>query len=105
MRRFTEEYPDIDAIRAQAVRKLPWGHVIVLVQKAEDAEMRESYVTQTLENGWSRSVLEKYISQHLYQSQGLSSNKASNFLERLPLPQKELYVISIPIHRFNTYTG
>ena len=85
-----EEYPDLDAFCAQAVRKLAWGHIIVLIQRVEDAQIREWYVTESLENGWSRLTLEKHIRQNLYQSQGLLDNKASNFLERLPSPQSAL---------------
>lgn len=90
MRRFTEEYPNLDAICAQSVRKLAWGHIIVLIQRISDASVREWYVEQSLENGWSRPTLEKNIAQNLYQSQALSTNKASNFLERLPSPQSAL---------------
>lgn len=90
MRRFAEEYPNLDAICAQAVRKLAWGHIIVLIQRISDTNAREWYVEQSLENGWSRPTLEKNIAQNLYHSQALSTNKASNFLERLPSPQSAL---------------
>jgi len=90
MKRFAEEYPSSDEIRAQTVRKLPWGHIVVLIQRVNDKNAREWYVNQTIENGWSRHVLEKNIAHNLYQSQALSINKASNFLERLPLPQSTL---------------
>lgn len=90
MRRFAEEYPNPDEIRAQAVRKLPWGHIIVLIQRVSDCNARDWYVNQILENGWSRPTLEKKIEQDLYQAQALSTNKASNFLERLPSPQSAM---------------
>jgi predicted nuclease of restriction endonuclease-like (RecB) superfamily len=90
MRRFAEEYPSLDEIRAQAVRKLPWGHIIVLIQRVTDKTSRDWYVNQVLENGWSRPTLEKNIGQNLYHSQTLETNKASNFLERLPSPQSVL---------------
>lgn len=56
---FASEFPDF-AIRAQAVRELPWGHIIVLLHKAKGAQ-RHWYAQQAIENGWSRSVLEMQI--------------------------------------------
>ena len=40
MKRFAEEYPDVNEIRAQAVRNLPWGHIVVLIQKITEHQMR-----------------------------------------------------------------
>ena len=90
MKRLAEEYPDFNEIRAQAVRNLPWGHIVVLIQKITDHQMRDWYVNETIENGWSRSTLEKNIAQNLYQAQALSISKASNFTHRLPAEQSSL---------------
>ena len=90
MKRLAEEYPDLNEIRAQAVRDLPWGHIVVLIQRVTDYIARDWYVSQTMENGWSRATLEKNINQNLYQSQALPSSKASNFIHRLPATQSSL---------------
>lgn len=79
MKRFAEEYPDLDGISAQAVRQLPWGHIILLIQKVKALQERAWYAYKTLEEGWSRSTLELYLTRNLYQQQAVESNKASNF--------------------------
>lgn len=56
----------------------------------KDSTTREWYIHQTVENGWSRSVLEMQIETHLYERQGISSHKITNFHEHLPAPQSDL---------------
>lgn len=89
MKRFAELYPTFE-ISAQLVRQLPWGHIIVLVQRVRDEVVREWYAHEALENGWSRFTLEDYIKQELYQRQAISADKTTNFLKRLPSPQSQL---------------
>lgn len=89
MRLFAQAYPDLE-IGAQPVRQLPWGHIVVLLQKLKDTTERDWYVQKAIEEGWSRLTLQEKIKQTLYQRQGLAENKASNFLERLPSPQSAL---------------
>jgi predicted nuclease of restriction endonuclease-like (RecB) superfamily len=43
MKRFAEEYPEPNAISAQAVRQLPWGHIITLMQKIKSSSERDWY--------------------------------------------------------------
>jgi predicted nuclease of restriction endonuclease-like (RecB) superfamily len=88
MRIFAENYAD--EISQPSVDQLPWGHIVVLLLRVKGASERDWYIQQTIENGWSRSTLESYIKQALYKRQALHSNKASNFLERLPYPQSGL---------------
>lgn len=89
MRFFAELYAH-SPIGSQAVTQLPWGHIIVLIYKIKDEETREWYAVQTLENGWSRSILETQISLSLYERQGNLAEKTSNFKELLPAPQSDL---------------
>lgn len=89
MRLFFENYPDLE-ISAQAVRQLPWGHIIVLIQKVKDSTARNWYIHQTIENGWSRFMLETQIKSNLYERQGKPSQKLNNFQQHLPEPQSEL---------------
>ena len=89
MRIFAEEYSD-DEFRAQVAPQLPWGHIILLMQKIKDKKQREWYAQQCVELGWSRSAFEKNIRQELYQRQALPEAKTSNYLEVLPTPQSSL---------------
>jgi predicted nuclease of restriction endonuclease-like (RecB) superfamily len=89
MRFFAELYAQ-SQIGSQAVTQLPWGHIIVLIYKIKDEKMREWYAAQTLENGWSRSILETQISLNLYERQGDLTEKTTNFKDMLPAPQSDL---------------
>jgi predicted nuclease of restriction endonuclease-like (RecB) superfamily len=97
MRRFAEDYPDF-LIPQQAaaelekppITQLPWGHILVLLDKIKPLVERNWYAAQTFEHGWSRSVLSMHIKTDLYERQGKPENKISNFKERLPSPQSDL---------------
>lgn len=58
--------------------QLPWGHLVVLIQKVRDAEMRTWYADQTIENGWSRTILEMQIDSGLYERQAKPAQKINN---------------------------
>jgi predicted nuclease of restriction endonuclease-like (RecB) superfamily len=88
IRQFAQAYPD--EVTKQTVSQLPWGHIIVLMQKVKDPVARAWYVENTLRNGISRSVLIMQIEQNLYQRQGIDVTKTSNFKARLPQPQSDL---------------
>jgi predicted nuclease of restriction endonuclease-like (RecB) superfamily len=88
MRQFAQFYQTLD-FAAQAVPQLPWGHIVLLVQKIKEFEEREWYAQQAIEHGWSRTTLETYIKRNLYQQVAIENN-ASNFLIRLPSPQSML---------------
>ena len=89
MRKFAEIYP-VPAIGQQAVAQLPWGHIVVLIEKIKDLEAREWYISNTLANGISRNILLMQIEQDLYERQGKSASKVCNFKEHLPEPQSDL---------------
>ena len=74
---------------------IPWGHVMLLLDKTEPGERREWYVEQTIENGWSRAVLDHQIDLKLYERQVLSG-KVSNFTRTLPAPEalKDPYIFN-----------
>lgn len=88
MRKFARLYPE--SISAQAVRKIPWGHIVMLIEQVKDPDAREWYVNNTLKNGIARSVLTIQIEQELYERQGKTAHKVTNFSERLPSPQSDL---------------
>lgn len=88
-----------DDIRAQAVPELlpdpmpidffsvPWGHHILIMQRCKDLDKALFYIQQTVENNWSRSVLEWQMDSNLYDRYGKA---ISNFGNRLPAPQSDL---------------
>ncbi len=82
MKKFANEYPDLNS--AQAVRELPWGHIVTLLHKIKNKAQREWYAQQTIENGWSRSVLDMQIATDLYGRQAHPATKSSNFEQHLP---------------------
>lgn len=90
MAKFAQTYPDREFVQ-QVVAQIPWGHNLVLLDKASDPEERYWYLTACQKNGWSRAVLVHQIESGLYQRQVLA-NKVSNFERRLPSPQSELAV-------------
>lgn len=88
MRRFAQEYPD-PTIGSQAVTQLPWGHILALMYKIKNLQQREWYAKQTIENGWSRSVLEMQIETDLYNRQAITTEKTTNFDKNLPIEQSK----------------
>lgn len=86
MIQFAKEYPDFK-ISQQLVGQIPWGHNILIMQKLSVLEERFWYVKKTIENGWSRSVLDTWISSRLYSRQGKS---ITNFTKTLPAPLSDL---------------
>ena len=86
MRAFAQAWPDWE-VCSQVVSKLPWGHNLELVYKLADGEARRWYAHQTLENGWSRSVLQAQIATNLKGRQG---GALTSFDHALPAPDSEL---------------
>ncbi len=86
MQTFSKIFPDLPFTQ-QVVAQIPWGHIILLLDKVKSVEEREWYVVKTLENGWSRNILEHQIAIDLYMRQGKA---ITNFKETLPLIQSDL---------------
>ena len=86
MRNFAEAWAD-EAIVPQLVGQLPWGHNRTILDKIKDSTLREWYVKKTIENGWSRSVLELQIESATHLRSGASQN---NFERTLPATQSDL---------------
>ena len=86
MQSFAESYPD-ESIVQQLVAQIPWGHNVRLLDKVKDYDERLWYIQQTIENGWSRAVLEHQIGSKLFQRQGKA---VTNFEAALPKPQSDL---------------
>jgi predicted nuclease of restriction endonuclease-like (RecB) superfamily len=74
----------------QVVPKLssvPWGHHILILKKIKELKQALFYIDKTIENNWSRTVLEYQIEANLYGRQGKA---VTNFNLTLPVPQSDL---------------
>lgn len=77
----------VDQFVQQTVAQIPWGHNILIFSKSKTIEEATFYISQTLENGWSRDVLALQLKTQLYERHGKSIN---NFKNTLPNPLSEL---------------
>lgn len=78
------------AIGQQPVAQLtqiPWGHNLAIIAKCKNTDEGLYYVKNTLQYGWSRSVLTHQIEGHLWQREGKA---LTNFTQSLPSPQSDL---------------
>ncbi len=66
---------------------LPWGHNLFFIEKIKDLEIRLWYMQKTIDNGWSRSVLQMMIESNAYEREGKA---ITNFKSHLPSPQSDL---------------
>ena len=94
MKQWFLTYCQTDTIRTQVVPELqesffsiPWGHHILIMQRCKDINKAVFYIQQTLENNWSRNVLDWQIDSNLYERRG---SKISNFSKVLPDVQSDL---------------
>ena len=71
----------------QVVGRIPWGHNVRILDQVKDSQEREFYIRQTIQEGWSRPVLEMQIDSNLYRRQG---GATTNFERTLPAPQSDL---------------
>lgn len=86
MARFAEAWPD-GLFGQQLADQIPWFHNCVIVEKLKDRQIREWYIKKTIENGWSRSVLELQIETAVHLRLGAAQH---NFERTLPSPQSDL---------------
>ncbi len=66
---------------------IPWGHHILIMQRCKNIDKALFYIQQTMENNWSRNILDWQIDSDLYERQGKA---ISNFSRTLPTPQSDL---------------
>lgn len=72
----------------EEIFSVPWGHIRLIIDKAKgDRSFAKFYIRETIENGWSRSVLMNYLDTNLYERQGKA---VTNFSKTLPAPQSNL---------------
>lgn len=80
---------EVDAEFCSSCCRIPWGHIMLLLDKTQPSTKRVWYVQATIENGWSRAVLDHQIDLHLYERQAVSG-RVANFSRTLPEPDSEL---------------
>lgn len=76
-----------EPIVQQPAAQLPWGHIMVLIDKLDTAESRTWYAAAAVEYGWSRNVLMNMIMNQTLERTGAAP---SNFSNQLAAPDSEL---------------
>jgi len=66
---------------------IPWGHNRVIISKCHDTKEALYYAKQTVQYGWSRTILVHQIESQLYEREGKA---LTNFSNTLPAPQSDL---------------
>ena len=88
MQNFATEFENDEFLQG-VLAKLSWNHNQILLDKIKDKKIRKWYAKESIENGWSVSILTHQISLKLYERQALLENKTINFDETLPTPNNE----------------
>lgn len=88
MQKFATEFANDEFLQG-VLAKLSWNHNQILLDKVKNKEIRKWYAKESLENGWSISILIHQISSKLYERQALLENKTTNFDNTLPSPNNE----------------
>jgi predicted nuclease of restriction endonuclease-like (RecB) superfamily len=86
MRAMATAYPDEEFVQ-QLVAQIPWGHNVRILDYVQEPATRDFYIRQTIQNGWSRSVLMMQIESGLHKRLGAAP---TNFDRTLPAPQSDL---------------
>lgn len=72
----------------QLIFRIPWGHHMFLLDKCKgNQEKAIFYVKKTIENNWSRAVMQNQVSLNLYEREGKA---LTNFAQTLPAIQSDL---------------
>jgi len=82
IRRFYQEYKD-KPILQQLVAEIPWGHNLLIMEKAAGDKEREYYIKSSRDLGWSRNVLLNQIKAGAYAFS--LKQKTHNFSKALPV--------------------
>ncbi len=80
MRQWYLLYSQRFKILPQVVAQIPWGHNRLIISKTKDIEEALFYAQKTLENSWSRDLLEIQIQEKLYHRQGKAITNFDNVL-------------------------
>ena len=80
---------EVDEELCSSCCTIPWGHIMLLLDRTAPGARRIWYINATAKHGWSRVELDHQIDLKLYKRQMLSG-KVSNFDRTLPSPESEL---------------
>lgn len=86
MRKFAECWSDYEIVQ-RVVAQIPWRSNISLMDKLTDQKSRIWYAQKTIENGWSKTILDMQIESRLMERSGQSVN---NFPTALPPTDSDL---------------
>ena len=86
MRSFARSWA-VGSIAQQPAAQLPWGHIMVLLDKVESPQLRDKYAAAAVEYGWSRNVL---LNMMMNKSIERSGTAPSNFTQQLATADSEL---------------
>lgn len=67
--------------------KIPWRHHVAIMSSCSTAEEAKFYIQKTIENNWSRNILQIQLDSNLIERQGKAQN---NFELTLPKPLSDL---------------
>ena len=84
---FWSQSPEIAKQAVSQLLQIPWGHNLTISRKCQTETEALYYVRNTVEYGWSRSVLTHQIESGLWQREGKT---VSNFNSTLPAVQSDL---------------
>jgi hypothetical protein len=91
MQAFYRAYEKVQQVARQLedlpIFNIPWWHNIVLLSKLKNNEERLWYAQKAIENGWSRGMLETWITSKLHNRQGKA---ITNFKKTLPVPHSDM---------------
>ena len=74
--------------QCQIKAAVPWGHHRLIIDRCKGDNVKASFfVRKTIQNNWSRAVLENFLDTDLYERQGKA---ITNFEYTLPTPQSDL---------------
>ena len=73
MRQFYVFYSHADEEIQQLVGQIPWGHNILIFRKIKSVSTAIFYLNATIENNWSRSILDIQLDTKLHERQGQAS--------------------------------
>lgn len=82
-KKITTCYPNIPIDVKQLVSKIPWGQNILIISKSKTLEEALFYVKNTMNYGWSRSILSLQIKSDLYNREGKAITNFENSLPRV----------------------
>ena len=87
MKKFYNFYKnDFEKVQ-QLVAQIPWGHNVLIISKLQNINEAVFYLNETLENNWSRDILDMQIESDLYERKGKA---ITNFSQSLPQPNSDL---------------